>query len=160
LTARGKLWVSGKGVRNDAATPAQLSAGNYAKTHYRLQGLDITIETHKGALRTGIGADGARWTVEMPADYGYIRRTIGADDEQLDCYVGPHPDSPMVWIVEQGHLETGAFDEEKAMLGFRTRQEALNVYVLGFSDGRGAQRILGVREMEMAEFKAEAFATA
>jgi hypothetical protein len=88
----------------------------------------------------------------MPADYGYIRRTNGADGEQLDCYVGPDPSAPVVWIVEQADLATGRFDEHKVMLGFGSREEAISTYTLGFSDGMGPARIRDVLELQIADF--------
>jgi hypothetical protein len=120
---------------------AQIEAGNYPKGHVTFQGLNVTIETPKGGVRRGMGADGKPWIVKMPARYGYIRRTMGADDEQLDCYLGPDSETERVWIVHQNDPETGEFDEHKVMLGFPDRAAAIATYVAGFSDGKGAERI-------------------
>lgn len=151
LTAKGRAWVSG--VRLDSVpTPAQIEAGNYPKGHIRLHGMDISIETVRGATRGGVGPDGRSWSVTMPADYGYIRRTIGADDEQIDCYIGPNPDASTVWVVDQHDADTHAFDEQKVLIGFNARSQALAAYESGFSDGRGRLRIGGIHELPVEDF--------
>lgn len=136
-----------------APTEAQKKAGNYAKDHLKIGGLDVSIENAKGSERTGRGKDGKKWSVTMPAAYGYIKRTTGADGDQVDVYVGDNPESDRVYIVDQVDHETGEFDEHKAMLGFTSRKEALETYVRGFSDGAGPDRIGNVREMSMDEFR-------
>jgi hypothetical protein len=59
---------------DSAPSEAQKKAGNYAKDHVRVHGLDLTIENARGSKRTGIGRDGNPWEVVMPCHYGYIRR--------------------------------------------------------------------------------------
>lgn len=168
LTAKGRGWTRGLSLagRADSArpTPAQIAAGNDPKGHVRIAGMDVTIETPKNALRHGVGPDGKPWSVIMPADYGYIRRTTGADGEQIDCYVGPNPDAPIAWVIMQRDLRTGGFDEHKVMLGFDSEAEAVGAYSLGFSDGMGYARLdgdeltTGVRAMPVAELRRWALA--
>lgn len=154
LTSKGRAYI--KPIRNDAVpTPAQIEAGNYPKGHIRRHGLDITIETRAGETRSGIGADGRPWSVVMPADYGYIRRTIGADGEQVDCYVGPDEKALEVYVVDQLDATTRAFDEHKAFIGFAARSIALETYESGFSDGRGRLRIGNIREFTPEIFRQE-----
>ena len=94
----------------------------------------------------------------------YIRRTTGADGEQIDCYVGPNPDAPIAWVIMQRDLRTGGFDEHKVMLGFDSEAVAVGAYSLGFSDGMGYARLdgdeltTGVRAMPIAELRAWALA--
>lgn len=104
--------------------------------------LQIVIENPKGSMRYG-GEGAQAWQVVMPADYGYIRCTRGADEEQVDCYVGPDPSSPLVFIIDQNHLDTGEFDEHKVMLGFSSSIEARNCYAAGYTDGRVLERFRG-----------------
>lgn len=113
--------------------------------------LDVVIETEKGARRSG-GTEPYQWTVIMPADYGYIRRTVGADGEGVDCYVGPNPESSRVWVIEQLKLD-GTPDEDKVMLGYSSMRAALSDYAAGFTDGRALERIGSVRTMKMETFK-------
>jgi hypothetical protein len=118
-----------------------------------VHGLDVFIETSLGAERSGTAPDGSPWTVTMPADYGFIRKTNGADGEAVDCYVGPDADTERVWIVYQNDVATGEFDEHKVMLGFPDRAAALVTYVAGFSDGRGAERIGKIQPTTIAGLK-------
>src|SRR5579871_188170 len=133
-------------------TPAQKEAGNYAKGHINVQGLKISIENPRGSVRRG-GAPGKEWETKVPDHYGYVKRTEGADGDQVDVYVGRHPDSDRVYVVDQMDHRTGRFDEHKAMLGYRTQEEAESAYKRGFSDGKGAARMGAVTEMSVGDFK-------
>lgn len=138
---------------NTQPTPAQVAAGNYAKGHIDLNGLGITIENPKGSTRTGVGEDGKPWQVQMPAAYGYVKRTADNTGEQVDVYVGPNPTSDKVFVVDQLHPQSGQFDEPKAMLGFDTKDDALSHYSQGFSDGSGPDRVGKVTELSVDQFK-------
>lgn len=143
----------GGAVHNHNPSEAQKKAGNYSKTHRFFQGLDITLENLKGHWRLGIGKDGKRWSVKMPAHYGYIKRTEGADGDHVDCYIGPNDKSDQVFVVDQKDAETDRFDEHKCLIGFNSEKEALATYKAGFSDGKGADRLGHIRRMSMAEFR-------
>lgn len=132
---------------------AQIAAGNYEKKHEKFQGLNISIETPKGAERRGIGKDGNPWSVKMPHDYGYIKRTEGADGDQVDVYIGHHKKSPHVFVVDQHDADSGEFDEHKVMLGFANAQQATRAYDRGFSDGSGPDRRRALLHMGMEDFK-------
>ncbi len=134
-------------------TEAQKEAGNYAKHHISVHGLPITIENRKGSKRSGIGKDGKRWSVTMPADYGYFKRSEGADGDHVDCYLGMAHKSRFVLVIDQKDADTGRFDEHKCMLGFTSKKQALDFYKRGFSDGKGEQRIGHTTEMDIDEFK-------
>jgi len=138
-------------------TAAQKEAGNYAKGHVKLHGLDVTIETPRGAERQGpIGKNGKpAWTnTNALADYGYIKRTDSADGEQLDVYIGPNPLSEKAFVIDQYDPKTGAFDEHKAVLGVDTVEQAMAVYDAAFSDDSGpARRKNGGLEMAVDNFK-------
>jgi SPP1 gp7 family putative phage head morphogenesis protein len=98
-------------------TDAQKHAGNYRKGHIKIHGLDVTIETPMGAIRHG----------KLHHHYGYIRRTVGADGDQVDCFLGPYPESPRIYVVDQEDRE-GNFDEHKVMLGFLNEAQARDAY--------------------------------
>jgi predicted RNA methylase len=138
-----------------APTPAQAEAGNYRKGHLRLHGLDVTIENERGSTRSGVGADGRPWSVQMPAHYGYVKGTTGRDGDQVDVYLGPQAEDSAapVFIVDQVDADTGRFDEHKVMLGFDDT-DALPTYLAAFNDGRGMDRMAGVTRMTLDEFKA------
>jgi hypothetical protein len=143
--------------RTQSPSPAQAKAGNYRMGHLFVGGLDISIETPKGAMRRGVGPSGKAWSVRMPAHYGYIKKTVGADGDHLDVYLGPdahHADQHPVFVIDQ-HKTHGAkaFDEHKSFLGFVTRGQAVTTYDQAFSDGRGPDRRNAVHTMTFSTFK-------
>lgn len=138
---------------NTEPTDAQKLAGNYEKGHLRVSGLDVTLENPKGSIRRGTSPTGEPWQVEMPAHYGYIKRSTGADSDQVDAYIGDNPQSKRVYVVDQKDLGTRRFDEHKAILGTNSVSEARDLYASAFSDGRGAERIGGITPMSVSDFK-------
>ena len=96
----------------------------------------------------------------MPAHYGYIRGTMGNDGMQVDCYMGPHPKSDLVWVIDQVHAHSkhghtaGQFDETKCMLGYKSEAEATTAYLEGWDDPADARAHFGgVTELSVAAFK-------
>lgn len=134
-------------------TDAQKEAGNYKKDHISFQGLPISVETRKGETRSGTGPSGHKWSVKLPYDYGYIKRTEGADGDHVDVCIGPDHQSNNVYVVDQHDHRTGKFDEHKVMLGYRTKSEAEHAYHGGFSDGKGPLRMKAMVAMSMPDFK-------
>lgn len=132
---------------------AQAEAGNYRKGHVKVSGLDIAIENPRGSTRSGTDASGKSWSVEMPAHYGYIKRTEGADGDHVDVYVGPEPDSENVYVIDQIDHKTGKFDEHKVMIGYPTSGAAQADYRKAFNDGRGILRIGAITPMTVSDFK-------
>ncbi len=135
-------------------TEAQKESGNYRKGHVNIQGLDIAIENPKGSERSGTDANGEAWSVTMPDHYGYVKRTEGADGDAVDVYIGPDPQAPTVFVVDQQDHETGKFDEHKAMIGYADEAAARDAYHAAFSDGKGPDRVGAVVPMAMNDFKA------
>jgi hypothetical protein len=145
---------------NDLPEPTakQQEAGNYKKGHIKLNGFDITIENPKGSTRRGEDRDGNEWSVEMANDYGYIRKTRGADDpgsdvktdiEHVDVFIGPNPSSESVFVVNQ--VIDGEFDEHKVMFGYDSQREAEQAYLNNYEDGW--QGLDSTTEMDMATFR-------
>ena len=103
------------------------------------KGLDLSIEHRAGSTRhwsdPNTGETGAN---PMFVDYGYIRRTVDADDEHTDVFVGPFPDdSPFVFIVRQMRApDFTKFDENKVMIGFGDRDVAAQTYLAHYNDPR------------------------
>jgi hypothetical protein len=131
----------------------QKEAGNYRKGKIRLHGLDITIENPRGSIRSGVDKDGKPWNVRLPDHYGYLNRTEGSDGDHVDCYIGRHPMSSRVFVVDQVDADSGEHDEHKCLIGYETEEQAVSAYKRAFSDGRGADRIGSVEEMDIDEFK-------
>lgn len=131
-------------------TQAQIEAGNYKKGHVKVHGLDISIENPKGSIRSGKRPDGSEWSHTMSDHYGYIKRTVGADNEHIDSYVGSNPDSDKVFIVDQLDQQTGEFDEHKVMLGFNDLDTATKAYQSNFDKD---WKVGPIQSMNMNEFK-------
>lgn len=134
-------------------TDGQKEAGNYRKGHIIFHGLPITIENPKGSIRSGVDTNGKRWSCVLPADYGYVKRTEGADGDHLDVFIGPDHKSQQVFIINQVDHRTRRFDEHKAILGVSSAKEAVKLYEAAFSDGHGADRIGSIEPMPIDAFK-------
>lgn len=139
--------------RTEIPSPAQAEAGNYSKRHLQWKGLNLAIETEAGQDRTGMGRDGKPWSVTLAHPYGYIKATTGKDGDPVDVYVGPHPNSPRVFVFDQIDPESGKHDEHKLVIGARDVHEARAIYDSGFSDGKGPQRRGAVQEMSVPALK-------
>ncbi len=131
----------------------QKQAGNYQKGHIRLNGFDISIENAKGSTRSGKNAKGESWSVVMPAHYGYLKGTVGKDKDHLDVYIGEHPGSFLVFVVNQLKEEGGAFDEHKIFFGFQSKDEAIATYDRAFNNGLGPKLRDSVYSMTVDQFK-------
>lgn len=130
----------------------QIESGNYKKHHLKLYGFDISIENPKGSRRSGIDPNGEAWSVKMPAHYGYIKRSEGADGDHIDIYIGPNENSQKVFVIDQTDL-SGNFDEHKCFLGCNNKEQAEKLYLKGFSDGKGNLRLGRMIETDIDGFK-------
>lgn len=132
-------------------TKAQREAGNYKKGHLKLQGLDIALENPKGSTRSGTDQGGRAWQSTMAHDYGYIKRTLGADGDHVDVFIGDQPDSEMVYVVDQVDPKTGEFDEHKVMMGFADEQAAREGYLGNYE--AGWKGLGAIKAMPVESFK-------
>lgn len=177
---RGPARTSSTGEASStqkSATPAELEAavgnaegglnefshlvlhqGNYPKGHIWIQGLNVSIENAPGSTRGEKDQHGVKWQVKMPAAYGYIRGTIGADGDQIDCYLGDNPKSKVVWVIDQNRVskkgKMKGFDEHKVLLCYDSLEAGLRDYLLSHFDGHGHDQICAITELAMKEFKA------
>jgi hypothetical protein len=147
------MSVTQRAAGGRVPTDAQKKAGNYKKDHVRVHGMDISIENKKGSTRSGKDKNGKPWSVQMPAHYGYIRGTEGADGDHLDVYLGPHLGSDKVFLVNQNDADSKKFDEHKIFIGFGSEAQVRAHYLKGFSDGRGKDRLGHITPMSVALFK-------
>jgi hypothetical protein len=131
-------------------TQAQKEAGNYKKGHVQFHGLDISIENPRGSDRTGQRPDGTEWRHTMTDHYGYIKKTMGADGDHVDSYIGPDLESQHVYVVDQIDQKTGKFDEHKVMLGFNDQNTATKAYQANFDKD---WKVGHIRAMTMNGFK-------
>lgn len=116
-------------------TPAQREAGNYSKGIFPWKGLEIAIENPKGSTRSGLSpSTGREWSRTMSSHYGYFRRTKANDGDNLDVFIGPHPDSEFVLVIKQVDQD-GDFDEFKVVVGCLNRKEAKKLYLANYPKG-------------------------
>lgn len=111
-----------------------------------IQGFKCFIETPKGQIRRGRG-----FAVRMPADYGFIDGFLGADGDEMDCYIGPNKWSSMVYVVDQSQIGSPTFDEHKCFLGFSSEAHAKINYLMGHHLGK--QIFMGITAMSIGQFK-------
>lgn len=133
---------------------AAKEAGNYRKGKFNWNGMTISIETPKGTERSGVGEDGKKWNITAPTSYGYFLGTTAADNEHLDVYVGPNPESDKVFVIDQNKVDSDRFDEHKTLIGFNSEEEAKAAYFGSFESGF-APRVFGAMNgpYSVGEFK-------
>jgi hypothetical protein len=120
--------------RRRQPTLAQQMAGNYAKGTIGWHGLTLRIENPAHTVREGTDPDGRSWRNVMAAHYGEILGTVGADGDAVDIFIGPFPESPQAWVLNQrDHL--GGFDEHKVLVGFPDAEAAVSAYRASYSPG-------------------------
>ncbi|MGL6576487.1 hypothetical protein ACSZOM_10305 [Aeromonas hydrophila] len=136
---------------NTEPTLAQKEAGNYKKGHLKLHGFDIALENPKGSTRFGTASDGKAWQSTMAHDYGYIKRTEGADGDHVDVFIGDQPESEQVYVVDQVDPKTGKFDEHKVMLGFGDEAAARAGYLANYE--QGWEGLGAIKAMPLDQFK-------
>ena len=128
---------------------AQKKAGNYKKGHLSFGGYDFTVETPKGATRSGKDEQGKPWRVTMHDTYGYILGKIGVDGDHIDMFINDAADLDSfdgnVYVVDQVNPETGEFDEHKVMFGYPSEEAATEAYLANYSKGwKGLGKVTSV----------------
>ena len=145
-----------KGHLNDFSH-VKLHVGNYPKGHIWIDGLNVSIENAPGSLRGEKDEKGIKWQVKMPTAYGYIRGTIGADGDAVDCYIGRDETSKTVWVIDQNVVskkgKIKGFDEHKVFLCYKSTKKVLKDYLKTHFDNFGHERMENMVEMSIDEFK-------
>lgn len=132
---------------------------NEARLHSRqhFEGLDISIEVPANGYRRGTNKKtGEEWAIKVPAHYGYIKGTHSPDGEHLDCYLRKNPKKGApVFVVHQLTVDGSRFDEDKVMLGYSSKSEA----VAAFKEVTFKPGVMygGVTEFTMEHFQVIAF---
>ena len=148
---------------------AQKKAGNYKKGHLSFGGYDFTVETPKGATRSGKDEQGKPWSVTMHDTYGYILGKIGVDGDHIDMFINDAADLDSfdgnVYVVDQVNPETGEFDEHKVMYGYPSEEAATEAYLANYSkDWKGLGKVTAVTKatfdkwLESSDRKTKPFA--
>lgn len=136
---------------NTEPTDAQKASGNYRMGRFKWHGLTIVIENPKGSVRRGVDEDGNEWESGMDLHYGYISKSEGADGDHIDVFVGPDPESELVFVVDQLNAD-GTFNEHKALIGFDTEQDARDGYLSCYEEGW--DRLGAITAMTLKQFLA------
>lgn len=143
--------------KNDRLEPtnAQKEAGNYAKGHAAVAGLDLSIENPEGSTRRDTKNDPPAWQNEMKgAHYGYIRGTVGMDDDHIDTFIKPSTPrdfSGDVFVIDQTKAD-GTPDEHKVMIGYASEEEARAAYLAHYP--KGWKGLGAISTAPMSGFKA------
>lgn len=148
---------------------AQKKAGNYKKGHLSFGGYDFTVETPKGATRSGKDEQGKPWSVTMHDTYGYILGKIGVDGDHIDMFINDAADLDSfdgnVYVVDQVTPENGEFDEHKVMYGYPSEEAATEAYLANYSKGwKGLGKVTAVSKatfdkwLESSDRKTKPFA--
>ena len=115
--------------------------------NYTASKMPITIETRKGKMRFGKG-----FATVMPADYGFIEGTEGADGDEIDCYVHRNRDSKTVFVINQSKIGAPSeFDEHKCMIGYDNHGDAVRDYFKGHQVAH--EIFMSIVPMELKKFK-------
>lgn len=130
-------------------TEAQKKAGNYKKGHLTFGGYNFTVETPKGAIRSGKDEQGKPWSVTMHDTYGYILGKIGVDGDHIDMFINDAADLDTfdgnVVVIDQVNPKTGEFDEHKVMYGYPDDAAAITAYAKNYSPGwKGLGKVTSV----------------
>lgn len=134
--------------QNDIPQPteAQKDAGNYAKGHVTIGGLDIAIENPEGSKRR------PEWPT-LKSHYGYFKRSEGKDGDQVDVFVKPGTTedySGPVFVVDQTNKD-GKFDEHKVLIGWNDGAAARAGYLENYTPGWTG--LGAMRKFSLGEFK-------
>lgn len=100
-------------------------------------GIPLVIENPKDSLRHWKDSNGADRFTKMEFDYGEIPGTMGWDGDPLDVVVGPNRNAPEVYVVTIAQKpEFTTPDEQKCLLNFSSKDEALSAMLLLYDDPR------------------------
>lgn len=110
-----------------------LQKGFKLQGHVTYQGIPIAIENKEGSVRRWGDVNGEHGETKMVGvSYGYAQGTLGADEDEIDVFVGPDPRAGMVYVVHQQNPATGIYDEMKAFLGCSSVEQAKKLFMLHY----------------------------
>lgn len=120
--------------------------------HIVYQGIPIAIENKEGSVRKWTDVNGDTGETKMQGvSYGYVKGTTGADEDEIDVFIGPDPRASNVYVIEQQNPHNGTYDEQKCFLGFPSQAKAERVYRLHYDNPDDF--IIIVQPMSVEHFK-------
>lgn len=141
------------GEGGEGGEPGEGGSTEDRALHKRMKwhGFDVSIETGKGMYREGVDNDGTPFRVKMKHDYGYLRRTEGADGEQLDVFVGDHPQAQQVHVIHTMKApDFKEYDEDKCFLDFESPHHAMQAFFANYGDQ--PQHYGSIESMDVDQF--------
>lgn len=145
-----------KSFRNEAEHADILEKARKLAGKIEFQGLPISLEHLAGDSREWKDRNGNSGKTLMRHAYGYVRGSLGTDQDHHDVYVGLDPNATHAYIIHQrkklGDGKFGGFDEQKTMLGFPHAEAAKAAYLAQYND---PGFFGGMTAMPMAEFRAK-----
>jgi hypothetical protein len=132
-------------------SPGRRDSGRFRKGRVSIHGIPVAIETPRGEYREGIDKDGKPWKSRVAHHYGFICKSEAKDGDEVDCFVGPHPESQLVFIIDQVYPDTGKYNEAKCMIGFLSEEEAKRGYLASYA--HGWQGLGAITPMTLPQFK-------
>lgn len=119
------------------------------KVSTNFNGLPLSLEILPGETKSGIDANGEKWTKTYSVPYGEIPNSLSlADGDGVDIYLAGSNPNAKVYVVHQ-LKHTGEYDEDKVVLGAANADEAKKIY----SDHGPAWGFGSLDEMSWQEFK-------
>ena len=144
-----------KAETNTNPTEAQKEAGNYRKPELKFGGYTFRIENPKGSIRSGVDANGKKWSQEMKDTYGYIEEKTGKDGDKMDFFINDDADldnwNGRVFIIDQKN-EDGSFDEHKVMYGYPSLRAAREAYKRNYEEGWWDKHVMQIMGVKKADF--------
>ena len=120
--------------------------------HVEYQGIKIAIENKEGSIRRWTDINGSTGETKMVGlSYGYVKGTLGADQDEIDVFVGPDPRAEDVYIIDQQNPHNGTYDEQKCFLGFGSQKAAEMAYRLHYNNPDTF--IISIQSMDVDAFK-------
>lgn len=120
--------------------------------HVNYQGLKIAIENKEGSVRKWTDVNGETGETKMTGvSYGYVKGTLGADEDEIDVFVGPDPRAENAYVIEQQNPHNGIYDEQKVFVGFGNQEAAENAYKLHYNNPETF--IISIQPMTIDAFK-------
>lgn len=118
-------------------------------------GLNVVVENPAGSTREWHDRAGREsGSTVMQHDYGFLDGHVGADGDEVDCYLGPDEAAPFAYVIHQQRApDFKTFDEDKVMLGFASEADAKAAYLAHRNDGERAYG--GMTAIPIERFKAK-----
>lgn len=154
LTPFGTSWDGGP----DEPVPDDFNGDDLEEgkvvDKYVFQDIPIHVENPVGSVRSWYDPhNDEEGETEMQYDYGFIPGTDGADDEEVDVYVGPDDGAEHAFVVHQMKApDFDDYDEDKVMLGFPDAAAARDAYLDHYND---EQFFGGMEAIPLDDFRDE-----